>query len=414
MIYTVSGGGIQMKILQIGWRGRATKALKEFDCNVTVVATFDQRAGGLDRKEFADSIILVHSVRNSEELWLALNELLDLSVFDLILGFDEFSLFPAAVISRLVKKQSQLKIPLISRMRSKYLQKKIIEEKKIKCANFELLNDLDAPSLAPSIPFPFVIKPVSGAGTMHTYKVIDQEDFKEKSKKLTQSGTKTALIESFVSGKEHCFDGWVENGKLKFWTCTSFTNNVLEIQSGHTLIGQNIVLTDHELTVAECFLTEVLEALEYKHGVFHLEAFLHEEGTWYFSECAMRVGGAGIPLFYETVFGKDLFKVSAELFIRESSPALDRKIPGVAGWVNIPVTRGKVVYIPPKNEFLKIDGIEAVDLEIVEGEEVADIGLGSFVKLGTAVVSAKDPKDFNLKVNEFLKWIGNEVVIEKQ
>jgi hypothetical protein len=195
-----------------------------------------------------------------------------------------------------------------------------------------------------------------------------------------------------------------------------YFNNIIEIQNGKIGGARKIDFNDNPsfFHITEKFLINSLKSLNYKNGVFHLEAFYDKKvNRWIFSEAAMRVGGGGIPLFFQKFYNKDLFEVASEIFLGRKVKTLTCNTKDIIGCFNIPAPKGRILKLPLKQDFLN-SCFNCVDIEwdVVEGENFPDTSIGSFIKVGTVVLKGKSIEDFNNNVQTALSWLEKEIKIE--
>lgn len=117
-------------------------------------------------------------------------------------------------------------------------------------------------------------------------------------------------VEQFVDGSICHFDGVVRDGRIRFFSaskylddCTCFAFQFHDAPLATVTLDSPRIVAD-----ARHFTESVLDAVELRHGVFHLEAFITPDGHFVFLEIAARFGGAGIVKQLEQAYGVDLIE----------------------------------------------------------------------------------------------------------
>ncbi len=145
---------------------------------------------------------------------------------------------------------------------------------------------------AAAIGFPLIIKPISGAGSANTYKVIDAKGFEEVLPRLR--GIAEVSIEEFIEGREYTFDTICANGQILYENVAWYRPNVLQARSEEWVSPQTITLNRFDepgLQKGIALGRRVIEALGFETGFTHMEWFLTPSGEAVFGEIAARPPG---------------------------------------------------------------------------------------------------------------------------
>lgn len=404
--------------LQIGWRARGTAALREMGYEVDVVYSGCQYDWGLDYPELARKKIFCENYYNVESLFFSLARANDCKGdYDLVIGFDEFSLIPASLIA------NELGIEfyspsLITRMRDKSVQKGLLRDAGIPCARNTIIEDVrHFPEDFGFDHLPGVLKPVSGAGTFSTFFVENPVALSKAISAVQDAPVRTFLLEEAVDGREHHIDGWVWNGRMAFQQISIYVKNVIEIQSGYSLTSMVVPAQSHAELYSETaeFLEGVFARLGYDRGVFHVEAFRANDG-WIFSEAGMRVGGGAISHQIKHDYGVDLFRIAAEC-ASGIEPKMPANVPGtgrVTGFTFLPGVPGICRGLPAEKDVLARPGVVDVEIEVVIGQSMGEMIRASFIRAGLVVMEGSSEKEFLSRCEEVRGWFAKQVVVEKE
>lgn len=139
--------------------------------------------------------------------------------------------------------------------------------------------------------------------------------------------TSNFIIEDFVDADVYRMDGYMEDGKIvaNFTARSSIPPKQL-YQAG-TLQKDTLITDENENKKYDEFTLRVLKALNYKKGVYHLEAFVKPDGTISFLEIAARPGGGlqlTLPLLgYDASQAYIYSQLDKEVIIRRNNKIFD-------------------------------------------------------------------------------------------
>jgi len=274
-----------------------------------------------------------------------------------------------------------------------------------------MIDDIHSLSSSP-LPFPIVLKPYSGAGAKNTYVIASPQELESAVAHARQSAPRAYVAEEFIDGQEGHADGLIEKGRVRYLGFGEYLQNVVAIKSGAILSSVSPPLS--ELGIREeaaRFVEASLGALGLADGVFHLELF-RKGNEWIFSEAAMRCGGAGIPLYHEAVAGVSLFDLAACTGLGLSTQYQGERLPGrhtYTGWSSLPSPAGEILSYPERDVVLRRPGVVDVEFEVPPGRRFPDMALGSFVKVGSAVLEAESKDNFRRRQRDLTEWFSSEV-----
>lgn len=399
------------RVLQIGWRPKGTRALKRLGCQVDVLATAGQIDEGLDDVEVADRVLQIENFMQIETLVYRVAREIDAGeTYDAVIGFDEYTLLPTSFLAEHLG-LPRLDSGLILRMRDKSHQKSLIRKARLACAEFVILEDVL--HATPPV-FPFILKPVAGAGTNTTFRINDSEGWASALASIRATpGKRSFLAERVIEGREYHFDGYILDGEIKSLDIGRYLANIIEIRNG-ALCGSFSLSSEFErglYSTTRKWLTQVLHVLGHLNGVFHVEAFLSDQG-WIFSEAAMRVGGGGISVQHENVFGLDLFQTFAEVSLcLPVTPARKWRDHLYHGWVYLPSDAGTILSYPLVTEIQLRNGGRPVEISLPPGTKVGSRADNSVVRIGVACLCGHDLNALESEALKLAGWFLSQVKV---
>lgn len=164
--------------------------------------------------------------------------------------------------------------------------------------------------------FPVIIKPSSGAGSCGVFRANSLEEAHEAFDKIEEDlksnwalssigMQNVVLVEQLLVGPEFDVDVIMYDGEARF---ISTTDNWDCIAPYFLETGSNCpsVFPEKDVADLEEYTINVIRALGFSQGAFHVESILTTEGPRLI-ECNARVGGGNVQNFQENVYGVDMF-----------------------------------------------------------------------------------------------------------
>jgi len=178
--------------------------------------------------------------------------------------------------------------------RDKSRMKELFDEAGLPCARHaRIASDEDARQFAAANGYPLVYKPIEGAGARSTFRVDTDEQLRDALRISPPPG----LLEEFVVGDEHSFEGVSAGGRLVWHSLTHYSPTPLEVLR-NGWIQWCIVLPreidDPRYDDIRDAAARALEVLGMHTGLCHLEWFRRRDGSIAISEVAARPPGAHI------------------------------------------------------------------------------------------------------------------------
>lgn len=156
---------------------------------------------------------------------------------------------------------------------------------------------------------PWVLKPRSEAGSMGLSKPTDSE---QVWRALDDLGDRQSyyLLEQFIPGDVYHVDSLVQDGRILFSSIQKYGAPPMEVYQGGGVFNTRILDRNSDEAQALAVVNaRVLTTLGMQSGVAHAEYIRsHADGTYYFLEVAVRVGGAFIADMIEQATGVNLWR----------------------------------------------------------------------------------------------------------
>ncbi len=161
--------------------------------------------------------------------------------------------------------------------------------------------------------FPVILKPKDEMGADGIIIVKSQEEFEqlEETKDISNS---SLFMEKYMSGEVYHVDGVVLDGEILFVRPSRYSLGMFSFyQEG--IAAYSIELDGEKKKEILQETQEVIKAMEYERGIFHLEFIRNEKGELHFMEIAARVGGGMINNRAAISFNVDFHRINSQLFL---------------------------------------------------------------------------------------------------
>lgn len=327
-----------------------------------------------------------------------------------IIIFDEGDLVFAATLRSYFNLYGQTVNSALA-YRDKLLMKRYVAE-----AGISVPTHCEVSSVAATLRFahehgyPFVFKPIDGAGSVDTHVFKDEADLRRvltERDYFNHSHPNNFMVEKFINGDMYHIDGIVYNGEIIVVHPSGYTNTCLEFMNGKPL-GDYMLTVQNPLFVRlNEFSRKVIRSLPSPDSfVFHLEVFHTLADEIVFCEIASRVGGADINLTWKECLGinlrKEFFRLQAGL--RPTIDPLSIVQNKTFMSLMIPPKIGTIVRIAPPN-FEWVDSYE-VSAKVGETRHGAAKSTDFLVKF---LFSGTSEEELHRKEKELTEWADNEI-----
>jgi formate-dependent phosphoribosylglycinamide formyltransferase (GAR transformylase) len=205
--------------------------------------------------------------------------------------------------------------------RDKARMKAVFEHAGVPCATSARVESAEhATDFARRAGFPFVVKPLAGAGARNTFRVEDPDQLRGWLEAAPPGPDEPMVVEEFVRGDEHSFDSVVVDGQLVWHSISRYLPSPLDVLE-HPWIQWCVVLP-REIDGGEyADLVETahraVTALGLRTGLSHMEWFRRADGTVAISEVGARPPGAQFMTLMSFAHDVDLYAAWAQLAVTD-------------------------------------------------------------------------------------------------
>ncbi|HYF66281.1 MAG TPA: ATP-grasp domain-containing protein [Herpetosiphonaceae bacterium] len=198
--------------------------------------------------------------------------------------------------------------------------------------------------------YPLILKPLDGLGSLAVAIVRSPDTVAGAFAQVFQrAGGAEILVEGFLEGPEYSVEAFSEHGRHRVICVTQkFKDPRTCIETGHCVPAP---ISDRQRAAIECFVMDVLEAMEMTHGPSHTEVVVTADGPK-IVETHARLGGDNIVDLIKLTGEVDL----EELWIRQSSgeSVFDQLPAALQGYAAIAYATPQAIGV-----LERIDGLEA-------------------------------------------------------
>ncbi|RFB80723.1 ATP-grasp domain-containing protein [Methylovirgula sp. 4M-Z18] len=161
--------------------------------------------------------------------------------------------------------------------------------------------------------YPIVVKPDSGAGAAHTYKISTPEELDEFFR-IKPEGV-SFVMEEFIDGLVGTFDGLVNrDGEIVFAASTRYDDSIMDVVNNNKHMSYTC-LPEIELAVEEAG-RKIVEAFDLKERFFHIELFETKAGKIIALEVNIRPPGGYMTDAINYSFDIDIYAEWANMVVK--------------------------------------------------------------------------------------------------
>ena len=180
---------------------------------------------------------------------------------------------------------------------------------------------------AEEVGYPLIIKPISGAGSMDTYRIDEPTGLEPVLPALR--AVPEVSVEEFVDGEEFTFDSISTGGRVAYYNVCWYRPRPLAMKQLEWVSPQTIALRDPgagPLAAGVAMGHDVLAAMGLGDGFAHMEWYLKPDGEVVFGEIGARVGGARLADAMNWACDIDVYRGWAETVVHgRFSQHIERK-----------------------------------------------------------------------------------------
>lgn len=166
---------------------------------------------------------------------------------------------------------------------------------------------------AEQVGYPLIIKPISGAGSMDTFRC---DDAKEVAAAIAQLGHVAVVdVEEFIDGEEFTYDTICAGGEIKYFHVGHYRPRPLIARTNEWISPQTLSyrhVDDPWVTGGIALGEQVIKVLGYDTGFTHMEWYRKADGEVVFGEIGARPPGARTVDLMNFASDVDLFAGWAE------------------------------------------------------------------------------------------------------
>lgn len=277
-------------------------------------------------------------------------------------------------------------------VRNKWIMKQMLHQRGIRTSATAIaIHESDYERFADRVGFPLIVKPLSGFGTINTFKLSDRDELKEYVHKTRKQGQKDLLEEYIVGTEFHC-DSIVSKGRVAFSSVSQYLYNCLDIARNNMPPASiTFPATDPSGFIERIKTVNelVISALGINQSVTHAELFLTPSGEVVFGEIGARIGGAQVmPPCIKNTHGVDMFKavVELELGMYEFKPEPAKNL--YSGMICFPSREGKISAISSADDFKHIKGLIDFNVSYQVGQTVSAVN-DTMTRSGYAIIEGE-------------------------
>ena len=218
--------------------------------------------------------------------------------------------------------RQRLGIPGLSRdvadnFRDKARMKAVLNAAGVPCARSRrVASGEEAFSFAADVGYPFVAKPLAGAGARNTFRVDGDARLGEWLARSPPSDAHPMLLEEFMTGDEHSFDSVVIGGAMVWHSISRYLPSPLDVLE-HPWIQWCVLLPrriDDQGDIVS-IAGRALGALGLRDGLSHMEWFRRPDGSVAVSEVGARPPGSQFMTLMSYAHDTDLYAAWAGLVV---------------------------------------------------------------------------------------------------
>jgi len=207
-----------------------------------------------------------------------------------------------------------MKVDQANTFRNKDLMKQKVTAAGIRTARHAAASSIaELRIAAETIGFPIIVKPISGAGSMDTFRANDMADLDAS---LARVKTYDEVnVEEFIEGEEYTYDTICIDGRIVYENVCFYRPNPLAARSTEWISPQTIAVRDlspPQIQAGIALGHAVLKALDFQTGFTHMEFFHTPKDEVVFGEIAARPAGAQTVDLMNYVGDIDLYVGYAE------------------------------------------------------------------------------------------------------
>lgn len=284
-------------------------------CRVILLTAEKLKNADWPRESLADTFYLPDEIPIGD-IVKAVTHLGRSQKLDRIVALDEYDMETAATL------REYLRIPGMGLTTMRYFRDKLAMrmralDRKIQVPDFvPVVNHDDIHYYLDHVPGPWVLKPRQEASAIGIKKIHAPQDLWPVLEQLGDQQS-SFVLERFVPGEVYHVDSVVSENEVAFANVSKYGKPPMNVaQGGGVFTSFTVPRGSKDDSELRQINRDLIAALGLLRGVAHAEFIhAHEDGNFYFLECAARVGGAYINEMVEAATGVNLWREWARIEI---------------------------------------------------------------------------------------------------
>ncbi len=303
---------------------------------------------------------------------------------DAVIGVDDTTTVVAAAISAALGLPHN-SVASVEAARNKHRMRELLRQHGVPVPRFVRFSlDQDPVTLASSVTFPCVIKPLVLSSSCGVIRANDAAEFVAAFRRVAALLAKLGvvpreiLVEEFVPGREVALEGLLTNGELRVLALFDkpdplegpFFEETIYVTPSRLPAGTQAAITSCAVRAAR--------ALGLREGPVHGELRVNERGPWVIEVAARSIGGrCSRALRFGA--GMSLEELILRHALRMDLPLLDlQRERRAAGVMMLPIPRAGILReVRGEQEALQVPGIEELTVTVGPGEALVPLPEGT-------------------------------------
>lgn len=298
--------------------------------------------------------------------------------------------------------------------KNKYeIRKKMMEKGITNVPQFYEINDEnEILKIKDDITFPVIIKPCSGLGSLHVYKINNFEELQKKLPEVLQgSFNGKALIETFIIGQEYGVESFVYNGKVHVLAIMKKAMTQLPYRSelGHSIPSE---LSEQVEEKIKNEVEKLINAIGITAGPINMDMILSEDNKVYIVDVGARMGGNAITSHIIPIStGIDHVGNIIKLAMNDGEIDLVPKYHRSVATRILDLDEGIIKKLPDFSKYYDDENVKEICFEKKVGDKIEKY-ISDAQRCGFIVVTGKDIIETKERALELRNKINRDIVRE--
>lgn len=220
----------------------------------------------------------------------------------------------------------------ISALKSKENMKKTFKENKIPVAEGSVFSDkTEAEKIIKKLSYPVIVKPDSGVGASHTYKLENQNDLDTFFEVIPEG--LSFIMEEFIIGDVVTFDGLTtQEGDILFYSSLEYGETPLDLASGS--VDNYFFVPRKPQEDVRKLGVKIVKTFNIQERFFHIEFFRLKNGDLVALEINFRPAGGPSLDLVNYAYSIDIYETYANILLGNKEPLLKEEAAFVSGYVS--------------------------------------------------------------------------------